>query len=83
LNAAATATLTPSPAVNIIAEASPTFNIGYANTWSAFYAGALWNTAIWNRALLLPDIATLYAAPPVGPNAQQTSTPATILGISG
>lgn len=66
---------TPSPAVNIIADASPTFNIGFGATWSAYYAGGLWNIAIWNRALLLPDIATLYTAPPVGADAQQTSTP--------
>ena len=65
LNGAFDSTFTPDPAVSIIADGSPLFKIGYADTWTAYYAGALWNIAIWNRALLLPDIAVLYQTPPV------------------
>ena len=65
LNGAFDSSSTPSPAVNITNDGNANFNIGYADTWGAFYPGAVWNAAIWSRALLLPDIAQLYGAPPV------------------
>jgi hypothetical protein len=43
-----------------ISGSTANFNMGYADTWSAYYQGYLDEVGIWNRALSTTEISDLY-----------------------
>jgi hypothetical protein len=44
-----------------VSGGSANFNIGYADTWTAYYQGSLDDVRIYNRALSAQEVAALYA----------------------